>query len=137
MATYPKQVTINGKIYTVHTDHNSSGEIQYFQLRDTNGDFFYEIDWEGYLTKSDILTRYQEDNELVEPKKNTDNKQDTPAGSFGRAIESISEEVKEITFFDKMYPHYASCPPEFSNESTVFKNILLDELSDEYWELRK
>lgn len=57
---YPKQITIEEQTYAVTVDRNSSGEIQYFNLIDPNGDIFYETDWEGDFTAEDVLRNIQE-----------------------------------------------------------------------------
>lgn len=51
----PDHITIGTESYDIRVHYSSDNEIEYFNLIDSNGDIFYETDWEGDFTRDDVL----------------------------------------------------------------------------------
>ena len=50
---YPRSINLGAQTYEVSVERDSEGSIQYFQLLDSQGEIFFETDWEGV---SDVVT---------------------------------------------------------------------------------
>lgn len=78
-------VTIDGELYSVFLDPDYDGMIGYFQLRDAEGNFFFEIDWvAGSLSEDEIRELVAEDQARNAP---------TPTEP---TLDSSDEEAKRI-----------------------------------------
>lgn len=136
---YPEKVVFEGNEYSVSADFNSDGDIQYFNLHDANGEFVFEIDYEAYsLTEEEIIEiladEFSYQNEEVEASANTE------------SVDAIQDQIEDAHYaeiFASRYPHYADLGDEFrdeaidvlrrnANESVVFQDVLLDELSEDF-----
>lgn len=143
---FPKWVRLDGLDYAVSVLRDGDGEINYFQLLDTDGRFFREFDWNGCLTVEDIrgllLENAKCDGESsaseVEPV------QETRQFSGGGRVPAVVT-GEEIDWLDDLYPHYANFPLEFkseavrihksfSSESSWFRDICVSELAEVYEE---
>ena len=51
----PDHITIGAESYDIRVHYSRNNEIEYFNLIDSNGDIFYETDWEGDFTREDAL----------------------------------------------------------------------------------
>jgi len=136
---YPETVDFNGVSYSVSVDRDSDGEIQYFQLVDSDGNFFFEMDWAGPIDSEMIVETLEEssnnpsssvENNIVEIVQND------------RLIEVVeadeSRKKSIVDDFDFLYSEYSSYPDEFkievmdtlnrfSGESSAFRRILVSE----------
>ena len=149
---YPPTVDIGGKPYAVQVDLDSDGLIEYFNLVDAAGEFFFEADWvAGSLTADEIreIVRDmsgEEQEEASEKETPASNAVATGAGEADSAdgqgeeapIDSYWAEV-----YDGRYGRYSHLGAAFRREaietlecnemeSRVYQNILISELADYY-----
>ena len=134
---YPKTVEYEGIVYSVGVDYSASGDIQYWQLLDADGDIFYEMDWEGDFTADDVRASLKEEEE-----RNPKSVELEEAGD-GYALASEEEEKGAVDFswFDCDYPYLADYPSRFKAvvirelekgryDSIAHKQIWVSELLD-------
>lgn len=140
---YPKTVEYEGIVYSVNVDCSASGDIQYWQLLDADGDIFYEMDWEGDFTADDVRASLKEEEE-----RNPKSVELEEAGDgYALASEEASEEEEkgavDFSGFDCDYPYLAGYPSRFKAvvvrelengryESIAHKQIWVSELLDSF-----
>ena len=115
---YPETVEYEGIVYSVSVDYSASGDIQYWQLLDADGDIFYEMDWEGDFTADDVRASLKEEEERNPKSTELEEAEETGDGHTlvsEEASASEEEEKDEVDFswFDFDYPHLAGYPSRF------------------------
>lgn len=62
---YPENIVINGITYSVFVSRGDDEQIEYFQLRYPDGEFFFECDWEGDFDEDDVRGLLRESGEIA------------------------------------------------------------------------
>lgn len=143
-ADYPKTVEFEGVAYSVNVNRDSDGEIQYFQLVDSDDEFFFEMDWSGPVYADNII------DELTADKARSSSTVDTqftvpPVMPLVHEVLSDEDAVNKriVKDFDFLYSDYADYPDEFkievmdrlssfSDESSQFQRILVSEAAEDW-----
>lgn len=136
---YPETITIDGELYSVSVDRDSEGEIEYFNLQDSEGEFLLEADWQGSFTVEDVMEIYNSDKSSHTAEVTTE-KNALPVTD---EISPENDELKNYTDFDNHFPHLATYPNRFKNiavrlwdsnfyESHDYQDIVVSELVGYY-----